>query len=191
MFIDFLTLLMINLAAGMALLALFVFRGMAAENQRSFAAGFGMVGLIALIGGFQMVFTWPLPGSYNIAFGESTVLFGMVFLGAAVSLALGWDLLPVAVYASFTGLQAVLVGIRIISLGLTREPLASGAGFLLVGIGGMAAAPAVAFLKKSKITRYLGTAVLAAAAFFWVLAFFQAMWGHLDSFSSWLPSTMR
>lgn len=190
MFIDFLTVLMINLAAGTALLAYFILKGIPAEDNKAFAAGFGVVGLIAFLGGLMMSFNWPLPGSYNIAFGESTLLFGGVFLGAALALAKGWDLMPVSIYAFFAGVEAVLVGVRIIDLGLTRSPLASGIGFILAGVGGVAAAPGMGLLKKSKTFRYLAAGVLLIVSLFWAYTFYNALWGHLESFSSWIPLTM-
>ncbi|RLD02633.1 MAG: hypothetical protein DRI65_14515 [Chloroflexota bacterium] len=190
MFIDYLTLLMINMVTGTALLAYYVLKGVTTEDSRPFAAGFLMVGLVAFLGGAHMVTTWPLPGSYNIGFGESTLLFGVVFLGAAWSLAKGWDLLPVAIYAFFAGIDAVLVGLRIIDLGLTQHPLVSGIGFLLAGLGGIAAAPGLALLKKSQVFRYIAAAVLLVVTAFWAYTFYSSLWGHLESFSTWLPLTM-
>lgn len=191
MFVDYLTLLMINLAAGTALLAYFVLKGVTSEHNKGFAAGFAVVGLIAFIGGGHMALNWPLPGSYNIGFGESTVLFGAVFLGAALAIAKGWDLLPISIYAFFAGVEAILVGLRIIDLGLTKSPLISGVGFILAGLGGVAAAPGLAFIKKNKYFRYLAAAVLLAVSLFWAYTFYNSLWGHLESFSSWVPLTMR
>ena len=190
MFVDYLTLLMINLAAGTALLAYFVLKGITAEDSKPFAAGFAIVGLIAFLGGAHMAITWPLPGSYNIGFGESTVLFGAVFLGAALALAKGWDLLPVAIYAFFAGVEALLVGLRIIDLGLTKNPLVSGIGFILAGLGGIASAPGLNLLKKNQAFRYLAAGVLVVITVFWAFTFYNSLWGHLESFSSWVPLTM-
>ena len=49
MFIDYLTLIMINLVAGTALLAYYIYAGMDAKDQRPYAAAFGIVGLLAVI----------------------------------------------------------------------------------------------------------------------------------------------
>jgi putative membrane protein len=190
MFIDYLTLLMINLTAGTALLAYFILRGVSGENSKPFAAGFGVVGLIAFLGGGHMALHWPLPGSHNIAFGESSLLFGAVFLGAALALAKGWDLMPVAIFAFFAGVQAVLVGVRIIDLGLTKHPIASGIGFILAGMGGVAAAPGLNLLKKNQTFRYLAAGVLIVVTAFWAYTFYNALWGHLESFATWMPLTM-
>lgn len=190
MFVDYLTVLMINLAAGTALLAYFVLKGITSEDNKGFAAAFGVVGLVAVLGGMQMTFNWPLPGSYNIAYGETTLLFGAVFLGAALALGKGWDLMPISIYAFFAGVNALVVGFRIIDLPLSKHPVLTGIGFILAGLGGIAAAPGLQLLKKNQNFRYLAAAVLLVTSIFWAYTFYNSLWGHLDSFSSWVPLTM-
>jgi len=190
MFIDFLTLIMINLVAGTALLAYYIYAGMDAKDQRPYSAAFGIVGLLAVILGLYLSFTWPLPGSYNIGYGEATTLFGAVFLATAVSLSQGWDLLPVAIYGFFAGVDAIIVGIRIISLGLTNEPIVSGVGFIIAGLGGVLAAPGLKMLKINKTFRIIAAIVVAITAGIWAVTFYVSLWSHLASFSSWLPATM-
>jgi putative membrane protein len=191
MFIDYLTLIMINLVAGTTLLAYYLFKGVDAKDQRPYAAGFGAVGLLGVILGLTLTFTWPLPGSYNIAFGETTTLFGIVFLATAVALSQGWDLIPVTIYSFFAGVDAIVVGTRLISLNLTQEPIFSGIGFILAGLGGVFAGPFLAFFKNNKFLRWAAVAMVLASALIWGFTFYKALWGHMDSFSNWLPATMR
>jgi putative membrane protein len=190
MFIDYLTLIMINLVAGTALLAYYIYAGMDAKDQRPYAAGFGVVGLLGVILGLTLTFTWPLPGSYNIGYGEATTLFGAVFLGAAIALSQGWDLMPVAIYGFFAGVDAVIVGTRIISLDLTKEPILSGIGFIMAGLGGVLAAPLLGLLKKSKTFRIIAALVVLVTALLWAVTFYTSLWGHLASFANWVPATM-
>jgi putative membrane protein len=190
MFIDYLTLVMINLVAGTALLAWYLWRGLDAPDQRPYAAGFFGVGLVALVTGFHMSFTWPLPGSYNIAYSETTVLFGTVFLVTAIALSQAWNLVPGAIYAFFAGIYALLVGLRLYSLQMTKEPLLSAVGFILVGLSGIFAAPFLIWFRESRILRWIGIVVLVLAALLWAVTFYNALWGHMDSFSDWVPSTM-
>jgi len=190
MFIDFLTLSMINLAAGSAVLAYYLFKGMDDADQRPYAAAFGITGLLSLVLGLVLTFTWPLPGSYNIAFGETTTLFGAVFLATGIALSQGWSLLPVSIYAFFAGVDAILVGARILSLGLTKEPRESAFGFILAGLGGVLAAPYFWWFKNNKVLRIIAALVVLAVAIFWAYYFYNALWGHLESFSKWLPATM-
>lgn len=191
MFIDYITLMLINMVAGLVLLADFVYRGLDGANLKRWIPGFGLVGAIALVTGLHMVFTWPVPGSFNISFGETTVLFGGLYLATAIAIAQGWDLLSLAVYAFFAGLTSVVVGARIISLGQTQQPLVAGLGFILTGLGGVLAAPTLVYLRSNKSWRIFGAIVLLAAALVWAFVGFLAYWGHLDVFSDWQPPLMR
>jgi len=190
MFINYITLMLINMVAGLCLLAYFVYKGLGDTNQKRWIPGFGMTGAIALTTGLHMIFTWPLRGSFNIAYGEMSVLFGILFVGASLALAMGWDLLTVAIYGFFAGLAAIVVGVRIINLGLTRQPILSGIGFILTGLSGVCAAPALYFQTNRQL-RLAGTGVLIAAALIWALTGYMAYWGHLAQYSDWVPSTME
>ncbi len=190
MFVDYLTLMMVDLIAGLGLLAYYLYARESLQ-ERAYAAGFGAVGLLGLILGLGMVFTWPLPGSYNILFGEAMALFGLVFLAAGVALGLSWDLRPVGVFAFFAGFYAILGGARILSLGLTREPLLSGLAFILAGLVGLLALPLYRLVLTSLVFRRIAALGLVAVAILWGVTFANALWGHLETFREWLPLTMR
>ncbi|MBD2451271.1 DUF981 domain-containing protein [Nostoc sp. FACHB-152] len=190
MFIDYITLMLINMVAGLILLADYVNRGLVSANQKQWIPGFGITGAIALTTGLHMTFTWPVRGSFNIAFGETTVLFGTLFIAAAIALALDWDLWTIAIYAFFAGLVAVVVGIRIINLSITRTPVLSGIGFILTGLGGICAAPAI-YWKNHRIWRLIGPGVLIIAALIWAFTGYLAYWSHLESFQQWVPAPIR
>ncbi|QQE63495.1 hypothetical protein GFS31_01600 [Leptolyngbya sp. BL0902] len=191
MFINYITLMLINMVAGLVLLADFVYRGLDGANMKRWIPGFGLVGGIALATGLHMMWTWPVPGSFNVSFGETTVLFGGLFLMAAIALAQGWDLFTLTVYAFFAGLTAILVGARIIDLEQTRRPLVAGLGFILTGLGGVLSAPTLVYLRDNKTWRTAGAAVLLLAALIWAFIGYLAYWGHLESFSQWQPPVMR
>ena len=190
MFIDYLTLIMINLVAGTVLLAYYLWRGIDEKDQRPYASAFFVTGLLGLITGLQLAFTWPLPGSYNIAYGDATVLFGVVFLATGLSLWQGWNLLPVTIYAFFAGADAIIIGARILSLQMGKEPLIAAVGFVLAGLVGVGSFPFFMWFKGNKTVRWIGVLVLLAAAAVWAATFYPSIWGHLDSFSKWVPATM-
>ncbi|KAB8320925.1 DUF981 domain-containing protein [Tolypothrix campylonemoides VB511288] len=190
MFINYITLMLINLVAGLFLLAGYLYFGLNHTNQKRWVPGFGMTGAIALVLGLHMIFTWPVIGSYNIAYGETTVLFGILFIGTAIALAQGWDLLTVAIYGFFAGLTAIVIGVRIINLGLTRNPLLSGIGFILAGLGGVFAAPTLYF-QSIRTLQIIGTIVLVAAALIFAFTGYLAYWGHLTDYSNWKPLPMQ
>lgn len=108
-FIDYVTLLLTNMTAALVVLAFFLWWGLCREDQGKWAPAFGVSGLVATIVGLVMCFTWPLPKPYNSAFGDMSVLFGVLFLGAAWALSRGWSLTPLGVYAFVPGLAAIVM----------------------------------------------------------------------------------
>jgi putative membrane protein len=182
MFIDYVTLMLINMTGGFVLLALYFLVGLPHERHGPWAPAFGVVGLVALITGVHMTLAWPLPRWANVAFGEMTILLGALFLAAALSLAKGWHLLPVTVYAFVAGVVAIVIGARIINLDLTGTPTLAGIGFILSGLGGVLSVPVV-LLRRHAWQRGVAAVVLLAAAGIWAYMGLTAYWDHLAAFS--------
>lgn len=190
MFINYITLMLVNLVAGLFLLAGYVYSGLDSENQKFWIPGFGITGAIALVTGLHMTFTWPIRGSFNIAYGETTVLFGILFIATSIALAQGWDLLTIAIYSFFVGIAAVVIGVRIINLNLTRTPILTGIGFILTGLGGVFAAPTL-YLKTNRTLRLIGAIVLVTAGLIFAFTGYLAYWGHLAEYLKWPPIQLR
>lgn len=190
MFKDYITLLLANMTAGFFLLAYFLHRRPEGEEQRGWAPGFAAVGFVATVAGLDMTLTWPIPSMQgtnlqfaNIAFGELSVLFGVLFLAGALALACHWPLHSLALYAFFAGLTAVWVGVRIWSLGLTNTPVLAGIGFILSGLSGLLICPAL-YLRDNKAARTLFAALLAIAGLIWGYIGAKGYWSHLARYST-------
>ncbi|MDX2239281.1 MAG: DUF981 domain-containing protein [Leptolyngbyaceae cyanobacterium bins.302] len=186
MFIDYITLMLINLVAGLVLLAAYVYFGLDEPNQKRWIPGFGVAGAIALVTGLHMTFTWPVIGSFNIAYGETSVLFGILLVGTSIALAMGWELHTLSIYGFVAGLILLLIGYRFINLGLTPTPLRVGTAFILVGLAGVFSAPTLYF-KKNRLLRTIGAIVLIVAALIFLSIGLDAYWSHLATFSEWQP----
>jgi putative membrane protein len=186
-FLDFVSLLLVNMVAGFVLLAFYVYFGLQDPDQKRWAPGFLLVGLVAVIFGGRIVMTWPLPGSFNTAYGESSVLFGSVYLAAGACLALSWGLETVVLYAFFAGLAAMVMGVRIFTLGLSSLPWLTAVGFLLSGGLGVCSAPVYLWLRACWPVRVLGALAALGAALVWAANAYPAYWMHLASFVSWKP----
>lgn len=184
--IDYLTLMLINMTAGLVVLAWYVAKGLDDPDQPRWAPAFAIPGLIAFLCGLRMSWTWPLIGSYNVAFGDTSVMFGVLLLGAAWSLATKRDLMPLAVYAFFAGLAGMLVGVATIVMRLTEFPVISGIGFILTGGAGVLAGVTL-YLRKNMAVRAIGTLVLLAAAAIWAFNGYGGYWMHLSGFAKWMP----
>lgn len=180
MFIDYLTLMLVNISAAFCILAMFILRAENAPTQ-PWAPAFLLSGTIALITGFRMTFTWPLPGSYNVAFGELSVLFGGLLAVTAWHAAKGWDLKPLAIYGFFAGLAALVIGAQFLRLGLSQTPALTGAGFLLVGIAGVGSYPLLRW-NRNRLLRYAGALALLISSVIWAWIGYTAYWAHIAHF---------
>ncbi len=178
-FIDYVTLLLTNMIAALVVLAFFLWWGLGREDSHKWAPMFGISGLIAFVVGLAMTFTWPLPKPYNSAFGEMSVLFGILFLGAAWALARGWSLVSLGIYAFVPGLVAVVLGVRIIHLSLTATPLLSGIGFIVTGCGGIFAGLVLREHRVARL-RIIGGIIMLIAALIWVPPACLGYWMHMQ-----------
>ncbi|MGO8696053.1 MAG: DUF981 family protein [Rectinemataceae bacterium] len=188
MFIDYLTLMLMNLSAGLVIMAFFVFRFLD-KDRKKMVPGFLASGFLALITGLRVIFTWPLPGSYNIPFGEMSVFFGVLFLVAAFALLFDWELFTLGIYAVFVGAASIELGIRIYVLNMTLTPLVASAGFVLTGLMAVLTLP-VYYLRKYAVVRGIAAIGLLGSAAIWVSFGFLAYWQHLEAFSKWVPAFM-
>jgi putative membrane protein len=187
MFIDYLPLMLVNMAAGLLVLAFFLMHGIEREDRAKWTPAFGIVGLVALLCGLHMSWTWPLISSYNIAYGETSVMLGAAYLGIAWSLQKGWSPAVVGIYSFLAGMASILLGVRILALGMTNLPSLTCVGYVLSGLGAMLFGPA-ARAKGSRGLRMTAGIVLILAALIWAMVAGMAYWGHMSGFSKWQPN---
>ncbi len=179
MMIDYVTLLLINMAAALAVLAGFLWWGLTSPNRANWAPTLGICGLVGTVGGFAMSLTGPIPAPFREIYGEPSVLLGVLFLGAAWALARGWNLLPLAIYAFFSGLAAIVIGVRIIDLALVPNATMPGIGFILTGLAG-ALAGVVLYRPQARSLRLVGSLALLAVAALWAITGYYAVWLHMS-----------
>ena len=189
MFINYVALMLLNLVAGLVILTGYVWELDRTERRR-WVPALGVVGFVLAASGLHMIWNWPLPGSHNMAFGEVSVLLGVLWLGTALAERQGWDLMPFTIYGAFSGLAAMVVGLRIIDLGMTRSPVLSGVGFILTGLAGVLSVPGYQLRNKREV-RLAGVLLLAAAALLWSVVAYGAYWSHVADYANWVPATLR
>jgi putative membrane protein len=191
---DFLTLMLIDLVAGFFLLAHFVYRALgkpeAEVEYRQWVPGFLVVGFIAFLSGLVMTFAWPLSGSFNIAYGETAVLFGGLLLGATLAFAQRLRFESLALYALIAGAVVIVIGIRFLDLGLSKHPTLTGIGFILSGVVSVLAAGGLTFerARHNRFFRIVFALIALAAGVIWAFTAFTAYWDHLEGFLTYKPS---
>lgn len=190
MYIDYLTLMLINLVGGLVVLAGWVYFDPEGKDARRWVPGLLMSGGIGLVTGFHMILTWPLPGAFNILFGELAVFFAVLLLGVAFCIWFAMDMIAIAVYATFVGIASLIIGAQVITMGMTKSPLLSGVGFIWMGIVGICAIPMLS-VRRSQAFRMFGAVGLIVAAFLWAITGYSAYWGHVKPFSKWKPMGLQ
>lgn len=192
MYINFVSLLLLNMVAGLLSLAGWVYfdSHREAEGQK-WSPPLAIAGFLALVFGMRMVFTWPLPGSFNILFGESSVFFGALLLGLACCLWYRLSPIALSVYGVIVGLISILLGFEVIDLGLTQHPGLAGFGFIWQGALVVLVFPALlGKLFNAPGIRNLFALGLLIAALVWAIIGFPAYWGHIERYEGWTPDTL-
>ena len=190
MFIDYLAVMLVNMGAGLALGAHYLYVKPDKQFRKSWAAGFFLVGLVGLVTSVPMVISWPLPGAYNVAYGEPALLLSALFIAAAVTLVFEWEPLIPAIYGFFAGIYALVIGIRILELGLSSKPFVAFVGFLLTGVGGMLVLPTLQW-RENRTLAVVTAIILGAAALLWLYVGYDAVWGHVLDFAKYVPAIMH
>ncbi len=189
MFTDYLMVMLIGLASGFVILADLLYRNPEPDHRQAWAGGFFAAGLLGLVTAVPMVLTWPLPGSYNIAFGEPALFLSVAYIGAAITLAMRWNPVIPAIYAFFGGLLAVVLGVRIFNLGMTQEPLVTALGYVTAGLGGMLTLPAANW-RHRRAFALTAAVLLCVAAIIFLAMGYEAAWSHLASFAKYVPLSL-
>ncbi|WP_437965173.1 DUF981 domain-containing protein [Sorangium sp. So ce260] len=193
MYINYLTLALVTAASALALGAVYLFRapavGASEARRRSFALAFGAPGLLLLITGLHIVLTWPIPGGYNIVFGEPLAYFGTLLVVGAPALWLGERLGPLLLLGAFGGFTNLVLAWVILRHGMTQNPALAAAMYGASGLG-LLIAPA---MERSTLARNAAGALLAASAALFALFGYVAYMRHpgLEWFGKWVPIEMR
>lgn len=186
MFVDYTAVMLVGISAGFVILAHYLYTNPPPEARQPWAAGFFAAGLLGLVTSVPMLVNWPLPGGFNVAFGEPALFLSIAFLAAAITLALRWEPLIPALYGFFGGIMAVVVGARILDLGLTQSPAVAAIGYIAAGLGGMLTLPAINY----RATRWIAVAAavcLGIAAVAFLFTGYMAFWGHIADFAKYFP----
>ncbi len=146
-FVDFLAFVEVTLLIGAALLGyvgVLAYLSMRKNDPtgvknvlKGAAIPVGSVGLIATTLGVWGEMAWPLPGSYNILFFDTYVLFGAAFLVLGISMAFSLKLQYTGFFSLLSGGVVIAYGWNGYAAGMTKDPfdtLLLYAGFGLAAI---------------------------------------------------------
>jgi len=193
-FIDALALLLISVGMGILLSALyFVFAAMGKINDArdKLAIPAMAIGFLNFIGGFVISFTWPLPGGYNMLYGDPLLIFGLLLSTGSFMFYLGKD-------PSMMSILSFLLGIYVIlgAYAMVVDHLEKGVNFLpafvfylFAGIGALLSP--IVLVKPtgaSKVLYYIEFIILVVATFAALFIGYNAFLQHLVDFAHYFPA---
>lgn len=137
-------------------------------------------GLYLFIAGMTISINWPfanLGGVYNVLFGGSASLAGLVILSLSAALFLNRGLKEVSYFAVVLGLYLVVDAVSILSYKLTSNPTLASLVYLAPAIVGFLSVPATH--TDNKWLRWIFTIAAFLFAIMWVYEGANTTFGHL------------
>ncbi len=150
------------------------------SSTRGFAIALGVPGFYLFIMGLSISFIWPFDfagGVYNVLFGGSAAIGGLVALAVSIALFLNADLRPITYFAAIVGLYLLVASNAILTYGLTREPAMSAIWYVLSAIPTFLSVPA--FHTDNKKLRILFAIFAFLFAVAWLFEGVNVTIGHL------------
>ncbi|BAB60415.1 hypothetical protein [Thermoplasma volcanium GSS1] len=190
-FIDPLAVMLLGLGMGTALgAAYFLAHGL---NKRDavkslVVPAFG-VGFFDFVSGFIMSFTWPLPSSYNMLFGDPLLMFGLILMMSSYMEYRGFDLRFNSILLLFLGIYVLVASAGIVHYKLeTGDDLLSSMGlYILDGIAAVLAPIMYIKPENGKYLYLLEFIILLLGTFVALFIGYEAIWGHLLDFIKYFP----
>ncbi|MGC8537911.1 MAG: DUF981 family protein [Candidatus Micrarchaeia archaeon] len=190
-FIDPLTVMLLSLGMSALLLALYYFKvGSGKKDISSLVVPVFILGLFNAVSGFLMSFTWPLPGSYNILFGDPLLVLGLLMIAGSYMISKGMDVKVLSLLGFLLGIY-LLVG----TIGITQFHMESGNDWLtatglyafsmLAGIFSP-----ILYLKPKGSNRYayyFEVFLLIVVMLIALLIGYMGLNEHLGAFSTYFP----
>ena len=190
-FIDPLTVMLLSLGMSALLLALYYFKvGSGKKDISSLVVPVFILGLFNAVSGFLMSFTWPLPGSYNMLFGDPLLVLGLLMIAGSYMISKGMDVKALSLLGFLLGIY-LLVGM----IGITQFHMETGNDWLtatgLYAFSMLAAIfSPILYLKPKGSNRYayyFEVFLLVVVMLLALLIGYMGFYEHLGAFSTYFP----
>ena len=158
------------------------------KARYDYSLGFVLAGSLQTIIGLFMIFTWPLNGVFNIAFGEPLVYFGALQMSLGVCFLKSLKVESLFIFIFLGSLQCLAIGTAIIHYSLSADPVIVGLLFIGVGIALMLSTLSIHKNWSLKIPAML----FLVMSFVWAIISIRSYLLHLnpnDEFGKWKAKT--
>lgn len=128
----------------------------------------GILGVVILIMGFYGEMTWPLPGSYNILFGDPFMFIGMILIMMVLAIWFKQKLQYVGILAFFAGIIAIYYGANAYLDKMTSSPIAMLGLYIAFGLTGIFTFPTTLIYDMLPGKEKASKAWTAVLVIFWI-----------------------
>lgn len=178
-FLNPLAVIILGTASSATLLALASLSAWKKKNVIGFSIPLFALGIFDFINGLFLEFMAPLPGPYNLLFGDSVLFLGLLLIIGGYMLYKKIDLMYVSPVAALFGIYLLVDSYAVWTFNLTRTPMLTAAMFAGAGLA------AVTQLAASKDRDYMYLvcgALLALVALALLFFTYEAIFGHIAGF---------
>ena len=184
-FIDPLAIMLFGVAASTLFIAYYVLAtAMNKKNLAAIAAPMMVLGLFDFVSGFYMSFTWPLPGAYNMLFGDPMLLLGLIMLAGGFGLYKNIDVRSLSLVGFLLGIYLFTGSYSMVACKLERGVyLLPALSFFLVSALSAIVSPVVYLNPKGagKIAYYTLAVLLVLVVILAMMISVTSLLGHLAS----------
>ncbi len=186
-FINYLASMLLAAGTSMFFIAIYLIKLARKQDVQSLAVPAFAIGVFDFLSGFMMSTEWPLPGSYNILFGDPMLFLGLIMLSGAYMTYKKIDIKPVSILGFFLGIYILIEAVAIVTLGLEQ-----GLTHLLPALGmyifsGVAALFSPLVYTKSKNAYYFIAILLIIASIATFFTGYSAVYMHLSAYMNSPP----
>ena len=184
-FVDSLAVMLLGVGISSVLIAIYMIMiAMGKKQIPQLAVPAIVLGIFDAVSGFYVSFAWPLPGAYNMLFGDPMLFLGLFMVMGGYMLYRNIDIKLLSIPGALFGIYVLIEAVAIVTLHLE-----SGADLLpafgLYGLAGISAllSPLVYSGTKGngKYAYYLLALLLVLTAFMALLIGYGAIYSHLAS----------
>ncbi|MGC8730238.1 MAG: DUF981 family protein [Candidatus Micrarchaeia archaeon] len=183
-FIDTLAVMLLSLGISTAILAAyFLMNALGRREIKNLYAPMFVFGAFDAISGGIMSFTWPLPGAYNMLFGDPLLMLGLIMIAGAYMLAKEMNVGILSVAGVFLGIYLAVESAGIVNFKLeSGDNLSAALGlYVLSAVAGIISPVAMLNAKKRKRAYYLMFAILALITLVALFIGYLGIYEHLAS----------
>jgi putative membrane protein len=187
-YIDFLTLPILVNSAAFYLASKVLKAWYNHEIRNEYSIGFILVGFLQTILGFYTIFTWPLNGVFNIAYGEPLVYFGSLLICVGICFQKALKVENLSIFFLLGSLKCFAIGAAIIYYSLSADPVI--VGLLFLGVGATLLLTLISIHKNKSLN--ISAMLFLVMSFVWAVISTRSYFLHLnpnDEFGKWKAKT--